>query len=210
MRRLCAKESLSIDTETTGLDYRKDTLKLVQISTDTGRVYMIRDPDATSYNLIAVLGCPLPFKIFHHAMFDLRFLKSGMRVDVGGRIECTKTLMKICHPEMQSGLGVSLRKIVDVVIDKKIFREIKNDWDAEPLSRKQVLYAAGDVLYLHKLLRKLKLDCKWHDLERYASAMTAIRRMASLQVEGYTDLFDYRQNAYDTTLEQRNWWLGGK
>lgn len=207
MKRLCAKEALAVDTETTGLDYRKDKLKLVQIATDTGRVYMVRDPDHTSLFLNCVFQCPLPAKIFHHAMFDLRFLKSGMRLDVAGKIECTKTLMKICHPEHRSGLGVSLREVIKVSIDKKIFREIKNDWDAEPLSKKQVVYAACDVLYLHKLLKQLKLNCKWHELERYSTAMAAIRRIASLQVEGYTDLFDYPQNSYEKTLEQRNWWL---
>lgn len=204
-KRLQKADSISIDTETDGLDYRKDKLRLVQVCTNDGRVYMVRNPIPGSINLSLVLLSIISTKIFHHAAFDLRFLKAGLRIETQGKIECTKTLMKIIHPEMKSGLGTATSRLFGIHLNKMAFNH--GHWHDEELTREQLSYAANDVLYLPKLLKKLKQDASWADIAKYWRAMKVIPEKAFMEVEGYTDLWDYPQVGHAKALEQRNWWL---
>lgn len=119
-----------------------------------------------------------------------------------GNIECTKTMMKIVHPELRSGLASALREVKKINLNKAI----AHDWDAPTLSKRQIEYASGDVLELHGLLKQLREDAKWGDIDKYKKAMATIREKADLEVEGYTDLFGHQQNKYEQTLTERNWW----
>lgn len=203
---MLSKETLAVDTETTGLDFRTDKLQLVQIATEDGRVYMVRNPDSKSQNLKDLLTSGVTI-IFHNAAFDLQFLKSGLVIQDWQclNIGCTKTLMKILHPELSSGLGNTLEAICNIKIDKNIQH---GHW-GEELSDRQLEYAAGDVLYLHKLFKKLQSESNKNndDDDKYYIAMAATMYISSLRVEGYTDLFDFPQNSLALTNQQRNWWL---
>lgn len=166
---------------------------------------MIRNPRPDSKNLATVLASPIPVKIFHHAAFDLRFIKAWMRMEPKGRIECTKTLLKIIHPEFRSGLGTALGKLFKVHLKKVQFDH--GHWNDHELTKEQLSYAANDVLYLHLLLKKLKTDASWAALAKYERAMKVIPEKAFMEVEGYIDLWDYPQLAHKDALDYRNWWL---
>jgi ribonuclease D len=202
--KLLKEQILAVDTETTGLDFREDELCLVQLATTKGDVYLIRRPSKDSRNLSNVL-CGEPVKIFHHALFDLRFLKTGMNLDLHwSRVECTKVLMKVVHPELRSGLAATLREVLDVRISKA---ETMTDWLADTLTEEQLWYAAGDTIYLPKLLEKLQGEYRSVQKPKYHLAMQALCYKATLEVEGYTDLLDYPQEDPIVTLKNRNWWL---
>ena len=66
---LCSQSVLQIDTETEGLDFRKHKLMLVQIATKARRVYVVQNPNITSFNLAMVLESQYPKKIFHQSTF---------------------------------------------------------------------------------------------------------------------------------------------
>jgi len=200
---LCKKDLLSIDTETGGLDPREHPLLLVQICTDDSRVYFIRRPNHLSFRLLSLFEQKYITWIFHHAMFDLRFLLAGTGKKINGKIECTKTLMKIVHPELKSGLAAALREVRKVILKKGI----RHEWDVETLSKEQINYASGDVLELHGLFRNLQIDMTPENFSVYRRAMKAIQQIAELEIEGYTDLFTYEQNNLEKTLKQRNWWI---
>ena len=138
-------------------------------------------------------------------MFDLRFLKAGMRIEPAGAIECTKVMMKIVKPDKKSGIGSLLGNMLKIHLPKLDIDYSK--WNEPVLTHDQLLYSAGDVLYLGKALDKLKEQANQDQYRTYLRAMDVCTRMASLQVEGYTDLFDYEQNSYKVNLEHRNWWL---
>lgn len=138
-------------------------------------------------------------------MFDLRFIKAGMKTEVGGFIECTKVFMKICHPQHKSGIGSMLRNTLK--ISPPNIKVDYSKWNEPILTKDQLLYAAGDVVDLIKAFKKLHNKASIRQRIRYGQAMKICTDMAFLQVEGYTDLFDYPQNSYETNLEQRNWWL---
>src|SRR5438128_5138333 len=68
---------VAIDTETMGLDPRRDRLCVVQLSPGDGSADVVQIPqDLTSApNLEALLKDPARTKIFHYARFDLAVLK---------------------------------------------------------------------------------------------------------------------------------------
>lgn len=140
-------------------------------------------------------------------MFDLRFLQAQLSILIpessGYGTDCTKTLMKIRHPQLASGLGSALKKILEVKIDKNISHE---NWDAEELDPKQLAYAANDVLYLHDLQNKLIIGLGIEKTILYRQAMFAICTSAQLQVQGYTDLLVYTKDDYETVKANRDWW----
>ena len=96
-------QSLCADTETDGLDFRKDKLRLVQLCTSQNRVYFIREPSENSPNLRNILADPTKTFVFHSADFDIKTIKAWMAVSITGNIECTKTLMKIVSQSRSQG-----------------------------------------------------------------------------------------------------------
>ena len=196
-------QHLAVDTETGGLEYRESPLHLVQLANPNGQIAMVRFPDSESNNLIKLLQEQDVTTIYHNAAFDLAFLKMGLMAEVGKNINCTKTLMKIVFPEYSSGLASALRHILDIRLNKEIDH---TKWDQEALSVRQTEYAAGDVLYLYRLLKVLKTACSPRQYNNYTRAMRVIRDKAFVEVEGYTDLFQFNQEIPETSQQNRLWW----
>ncbi len=194
---------LAVDTETGGLQYREHPLYLVQIANPDGQVAIVKNPTPDSYNLIRVLQDADTATIFHNAAFDLAFLKIGLMAEVGTNVHCTKTLMKIGFPQYSSGLGSALRNILDITLNKNIDH---SKWDQEDLSTRQLEYAAGDVIYLYRLLKVLKTACSPRQYSIYSRAMQAIRLKTFIEVEGYTDLFQWEKEHQEVSEQNRLWW----
>lgn len=78
---------IGVDTETTGLDWRKDKLKLVQIAA-VGKPVNIFDVEKIGSDGIEALGDILTspaVKVFHNAKFDLKFLNT-IGISVSGNV----------------------------------------------------------------------------------------------------------------------------
>ena len=91
--RLALSTSLAWDIETTGLDWQTDDLATVQIR-DRAEVVLVEALDAQPEFLRRLLEAPDVPKLFHHAMFDLRFMAAAWdaaRVNVA----CTKVAAKL-------------------------------------------------------------------------------------------------------------------
>lgn len=201
---LIDQKNISIDTETGGLDFREEPLLLVQICTVKREVFMIRRPSWQSTHLQDLLtSLPGPTKTFHHMLFDYRFLKKGLGIDLGGKVDCTKTMMKVFHPELKAGLASSYRNILGLIVSDS---KAKSNWNAHTLDLEQLQYAAEDVMDLRLLAAKLYTLANIRDQTIYNRAIFTIRSKASLEVEGFTDVLDYEQNEYELTLQQRTWW----
>ena len=194
---------LAIDTETGGLAYREAPLLLVQIATPSGQVLIIKQPNEHSVNLIQVIQNGTTALIFHNAAFDVAFLKMGLMAEVGANIHCTRTLMKIVFPQHSPGLGTALKNILDISINKKIDH---SKWSNLELSERQLEYAAGDVIYLYRLLKVLKTACSPRQNHIYSRAMHAIRIKTFIEVEGYTDLFQWEKEHQQVSEQHRLWW----
>lgn len=149
--QLSRETRVAVDTETTGLDWQRDTLELCQIWTDTTGPILIRRSQGRPVNLLALLENPTIEKVFHFAPFDLRFLEAAWGVRVSP-VFCTKAASKLLEPTLPSAehsLGALLRRHFGLHLDKGAVRV--SDWGTDELSPRQIAYAAADVSSLLRL-----------------------------------------------------------
>jgi ribonuclease D len=162
-----AGPAIAIDTETMGLNPRRDRLCVVQISTGDGNAHVVqldaKNPQAP--RLKAVLEDPAVLKIFHFARFDVAVLKHSLGIQTAP-LYCTKIASKIARTYTdRHGLKDLLRELMGIDANKQ---QQSSDWGSHVLSDAQKTYAAQDVIYLHEL--KTRLD---QMLEREARAHLA-------------------------------------
>ena len=105
---------VAIDTETMGLDPRRDRLCVVQLSPGDGSADVVQIPAdlREAPNLVSLLTDPNRTKIFHYARFDIAVLKHRFGV-VTGPIWCTKIASRLClSPDtVKNHVGSAMRKL---------------------------------------------------------------------------------------------------
>ena len=146
--------AIAIDTETLGLNPRRDRLCVVQISTGDGNALLIQmDPKSKEApRLKAVLEDPAVLKIFHFARFDVAVLKHHLGAQTTP-LYCTKIASKIARTYTdRHGLKDILKELLGIEANKQ---QQSSDWGSHVLSEAQKQYAAQDVLYLHELKSRL-------------------------------------------------------
>lgn len=155
MRRFLTAPRVAVDTETSGLDWSKDYLHLVQLSTPGVGTVLLRRDDLPMPRLGEVLSSPSTVKIFHFAPFDLRFL-SQVHSGTVMNVRCTKAASKMLNPKALGSahsLASLLRQHMGVSLDKGAVRV--SDWGTANLSADQITYAVRDVLHLVGLYERL-------------------------------------------------------
>ena len=147
--------AVAIDTETMGLDHRRDRLCVVQLSPGDGSADVVQIPHNApgAPNLQKLLADPAILKIFHFARFDLGVLFEAFGV-MPTPVYCTKIASRLARTYTDKhGLKDLVRELLGVELSKQLQL---SDWGAANLTEAQVAYAASDVLHLHAL--KAKLD----------------------------------------------------
>ncbi len=182
----------AIDIETTGLDWTTEKIATVQVAVPRGPIEIVRveetsEPPAL---LAALLATPDVLKVFHHAMFDLRFIRAqwGMQ---SLRTACTKVASKLSDPDGQVGHGLTdlVAHYLGVSLDKT---QQLSDWASAALTSEQVEYAADDVRYLVPLLYSVLHQLRGDGLEQLAlNCFEHIPTRVELEVRGYADVFTY-------------------
>jgi ribonuclease D len=145
---------VAVDTETMGLDPRRDRLCLVQLSSGDGNAHIVqvRPGGYAAPRLKALLADPAVLKIFHFARFDLAMLRHYLGV-VCSPVYCTKVASRLVRTFTdRHGLKDLCKDLLDIDISK---HQQSSDWGAEELTNEQLKYAASDVLYLHRLRQEL-------------------------------------------------------
>jgi ribonuclease D len=148
---------VAIDTETMGLDPRRDRLCLVQLSSGDGNAHLVQiaKGQKSAPNLEQMLADPATLKLFHFGRFDIAALKQAFGV-VTAPVYCTKIAAKLIRTFTdRHGLKYLLIELLGIDISKQ---QQTSDWGAETLTDAQKEYAASDVLYLHRL--KAELDAR--------------------------------------------------
>lgn len=147
--------SVAIDTETMGLDHRRDRLCVVQLSPGDGSADVVQIPvGATAApNLARLLTDPGVLKIFHFARFDLAALAHAFGI-MPAPVFCTKIASRLARTYTdRHGLKDLARDILGIDLSKQ---QQLSDWGAEELTDSQLAYAASDVLHLHALKDRLE------------------------------------------------------
>jgi ribonuclease D len=147
--------TVAIDTETMGLDPRRDRLCVVQLSPGDGSADVVQMPPgrASAPNLAKLLADANILKLFHFARFDLGVLYQTLGV-MAGPVYCTKIASRLARTYTdRHGLKDLVKELLGIDLSKQ---QQLSDWGSAELSEAQVAYAASDVLHLHAL--KAKLD----------------------------------------------------
>jgi ribonuclease D len=146
--------AVAVDTETMGLDARRDRLCVVQLSPGDGSADVVQIPPGGAHapNLKSLFADPSILKIFHFARFDLAALCKTLGI-MPAPVYCTKVASRLTRTYTDKhGLKDLVRDLLGIDLPKQ---QQLSDWGAEVLSDAQVAYAAGDVLHLHALRNRL-------------------------------------------------------
>ena len=189
------KDSIAIDTEATGLKIpERDKLSLIQICGEDGDVYIIQ-PDRNNYkapNLVSLLENEKILKIGHFLRFDKNALEYFLKCKMKNIFD-TKIASKVVRTYTdQHGLKNLVFEFCNKNLDK---RQGSSDWnkDLDELTDKQLEYAAGDVIYLHKIkaqLEKMLLREKRMDL--FKRCISFLDTRIELDQNGFKfDIFEH-------------------
>lgn len=184
--------SIAIDTETMGLDFRRDRLCLVQISDGDDFAHLVQIKKDTHYpNLSKILKNNKIKKIFHYARFDLAAIQKHMGIFCEN-IYCTKIASKLVRTYTdRHGLKELCKELINIDISKQ---KQSSDWGNANLSNEQLKYAASDVLYLHKIKNELDIILKRENRQELAKTLfNFIGTRAYLDLNGWhePDIFDH-------------------
>jgi ribonuclease D len=191
------KGDISIDTETLGLNIKRDRLCLIQLRNETDKkVYLIKfEEDLSpklSKNLKTLLENKDLTKIFHFGRFDMAVLKENLKINVKN-VFCTKVASKLTRTySSKHGLKDLVYEILDIQLDKT---EQSSDWSKKKLTKKQIEYAMNDVLYLSEIKDSLndKLISQKR-LKLYKSIMKFMEIRVELDLQGWEgiDIFAHK------------------
>jgi len=191
------KGDITIDTETLGLNIKRDRLCLIQLRNESNKkVYLIKfDKDispANSKNIKSLLEDKSLTKIFHYARFDMAVLKENLNINVRN-IFCTKIASKLTRTySSKHGLKDLVKEILNIELDKT---EQTSDWSQKNLTKQQIQYAMNDVIYLSDLKKNLEaklLEAK--RLKTFKSIMNFLDTRVELDLMGWenTDIFAHK------------------
>ena len=149
-----AANIIALDSETMGLNPKRDKLCLVQISNGDEICHLIKIDlsNQKPVNLIQILKNSKIQKIFHYARFDVAVINYNFKISINS-IYCTKIASKLTRTFTDKhGLKDLCKELLNIEISKL---QQSSDWGRDKLSQAQLRYAATDVLYLHKIKENL-------------------------------------------------------
>jgi ribonuclease D len=161
--------AVAVDTETMGLDVRRDRLCVVQLSPGDGSADVVQIPAGATDapNLKRLLGDASILKIFHFARFDIGMLFHRFGV-MPAPVYCTKIASRLTRTYTdRHGLKDLVRDLLGIDLSKQ---QQLTDWGSSDLTDAQVAYAATDVLHLHALKEKLDVLLAREGREALAAA----------------------------------------
>ena len=189
------KGSIAIDTEATGLKIpERDKLSLIQICGEDGEVYIIQ-PDRNNYkapNLVSLLENEKILKIGHFLRFDKNALEYFLKCKMKNIFD-TKIASKVVRTYTdQHGLKNLVFEFCNKNLDK---RQGSSDWnkDLDELTDKQLEYAAGDVIYLHKIKAQLeKMLVREKRMDLFKRCISFLDTRIELDQSGFKfDIFEH-------------------
>ncbi len=183
---------VAVDTETMGLDARRDRLCLVQLSAGDGHAHLVQIIPATLGGqgadcpvLKRLLADPGTVTLMHFARFDVGILQHALGIAVAP-VRCTKIASRLVRTYTdRHGLKELCRDLLGVDLSKQ---QQTSDWGAAELGPEQMAYAASDVLYLHALWQKLEaLLVREGRLDLAEACFGFLPARARLDLLGYVD-----------------------
>lgn len=186
---------IAVDTETRGLNVRRDRLCMVQIGDNDGIVSLVRFRDRNllpvkgKSNLKMLFEADKPTKVFHFARFDIAVLRYYLSAQVEP-VWCTKIASKLVrtYTDRHSLKDLS-RELLGVEMDKA---DQTSDWAREDLTESQLEYAANDVRLLVPIYHKMKALVEREGLSQLAQELFAfLSVVCQLDLGGWNNIFEH-------------------
>jgi DNA polymerase I-like protein with 3'-5' exonuclease and polymerase domains len=144
---------VALDLETTGLNPRRDRIRLVQVS-DGEKIFVIDLFRRDGRPLFEALARDDLVVLAHGGDFEWRFVYHHFGIALDNMVDTMlmARLATMGNMRLRVGLGDLAESELDTVLDKEMQ---KADWTVDPLPKRQLDYAAMDVKVLHALREKL-------------------------------------------------------
>ena len=188
LERLRDCDRLWVDTETADWRGGNGRLSLIQVLADgvephTGEVLffdVLDKPDLTQLFVERVMADASIEKVFHNAIYDLRYLGDDEAENVFCTLQAARSLPS---SEVSLPRRLTLKALAEHFrLAKKVSKtEQTSDWGLRPLTDRQLRYAALDVVYLRGV--HLELLALRDSLEAPAEANIADIERRLLEVE---------------------------
>ena len=181
--------TIAVDIETSGLDWRKDQIATYQVYIPDSSIYIVRVDNDSAHYFNKILQHANIQKIFHHAIFDLRFIERKWASQIQN-VACTKIASKILDPNRKEhSLKDLLRVFLEISIDKS---QQTSTWTQKHLTAEQIQYAATDVLHLPRLFQALQrelMSCGRWPLAK--ASFDYLMTRVQLDILGISDIYQY-------------------
>jgi ribonuclease D len=188
---LVAAGDVACDIETSGLDPKTDRIGTVQLHAATVGDVVVQVGQARPDRLCRLMEDPAVRKVFHHAMFDLRFMVAHWQIQPNN-IACTKIASKLLDPRLENKQH-SLQNLLERRLSVRISKEQRlTNWLSPKLTQEQIEYAAADVAFLLPLLRSLESDIGPAGLaDLFQQCLVFIPARVRLELGEWPDVFKY-------------------
>jgi ribonuclease D len=179
---------VAVDTESMGLNWDRDRLCVVQLSSGDGNAHLVQLAlgQYAAPNLRRLMADPKVTKLFHFARADLAAIFKYLGV-MPQPVYCTKIASVIVRTFTdRHSLKDLARELIGIDMSKE---QQTSDWGAATLTTDQQTYAASDVLHLHKMKDKLDIMLARESRTELArKVMDFLPIRAQLDVEGWRDI----------------------
>ena len=166
-QRLSVEESLAMinswgfiqcDSETTGRDARLCELLCFQFGNDDADTQIVVDCTTVDIKLYKDI-LESHYLIFQNGKFDLQFLYNHNIIPL--KVYDTMIVEQLLHLGYPAGvISYSLASIAERRLGVNIDKSIRGDIIWRGLDEAVIMYAAGDVMYLEKIMKSQLEDCK--------------------------------------------------
>ena len=178
--------TIAVDGEFMGLNFSRDPLCLLQISSGNMDAHIVQLNRETykAPNLIKLLNNKNITKIFHYARADLTFIKHYLKIEVVN-IQDTKIKSRLARSYSDKhGLKDLIKEFINIDVSKQLQ---SSDFGGK-LTPAQLKYCANDVIYLHKINEELnKILIREKRMKLYEDCIKFINTRVNLDLASFKD-----------------------
>ena len=177
---------IAVDGEFMGLNFRRDPLCLIQISSGNFDAHIVQ-LDRNSYdapNLKSLLSDLKIKKIFHYGRADMAFIKHYLKINVNNVLD-TKIASKLARSYSDNH---SLKTLIKEFINVDVSKQFQSSDFGGELSPAQLKYCANDVVYLHKIHEELeKILVRENRINLYEECLKFLTTRVNLDLAMFKD-----------------------
>ena len=177
---------IAVDGEFMGLNFRRDPLCLIQISSGNFDAHIVQ-LDRNSYdapNLKSLLSDLKIKKIFHYGRADMAFIKHYLKIDVNNVLD-TKIASKLARSYSDNH---SLKTLIKEFINVDVSKQFQSSDFGGELTPAQLKYCANDVVYLHKIHEELeKILVRENRINLYEECLKFLMTRVNLDLAMFKD-----------------------